>query len=65
MAGANPLVCDRNGNTAMHLAAHMGYPEAMKCLLDRKTHLSPVTVYSDMLIMNVNGEVLLEYADNR
>ena len=59
MAGANPLVCDRNGNTALHLSAHMGYPEAMKCLLERKSHLvtAPITVPSDMLIMNVNGEL--------
>ena len=58
MAGANPLVCDRNGNTALHLSAHMGYPEAMKCLLERKSHLvtAPITVPSDMLIMNINGE---------
>lgn len=57
MAGANPLVCDRNGNTSLHLAAHMGYADAVKCLLERKTHVvtAPITVLSDMLIMNVNG----------
>ena len=59
MAGANPLMCDHNGNTALHLSAHMGYPEAMKHLLERKSHLTtgPVAVPVDLLIMNINGEL--------
>ena len=59
MAGANPSVCDRNGNTALHLSAHMGYPEAMKHLLEHKSHLitGPAAVPVDILIMNVNGEL--------
>ena len=39
-ANANPLVCDRDGNTPLHLACRMGFVEGAATLLSRSNHIN-------------------------
>ena len=39
-ANANPLVCDREGNTPLHLACRMGFSQGTVALLNRTNHIN-------------------------
>ena len=39
-ANANPLVCDREGNTPLHLACRMGFAQGAVALLNRTNHIN-------------------------
>ena len=39
-ANSNPLVCDRDGNTPLHIACRIGFVEGVATLLGRTNHIN-------------------------
>jgi len=60
-ANANPLVCDSNGNTPLHLACRMGFTQGAVAILNRTHHLNPSDCHiPELSIHNSNGEYWAE-----
>ena len=56
-ANANPLVCDREGNTPLHLACRMGFIQGAVTMLNRTNHINAEGCrIPEVHIRNSNGE---------
>ena len=57
-ANANPLVCDRDGNTPLHIACRIGFVEGVATLLGRTNHINAEACrIPELNIRNSKGEI--------
>ncbi|KAL5499603.1 hypothetical protein EMCRGX_G011054 [Ephydatia muelleri] len=54
-ASANPLVCDRNGDTPLHVACHTGFTNGANVFLSRNNHVNTEGCRYPELTMRNNG----------
>ena len=56
-ASANPLVCDRNGDTPLHVACHTGFTNGANVFLSRNNHVNTEGCrYPELTMRNNGGE---------
>lgn len=62
-ANANPLVCDRDGNTPLHIACRIGFVEGVATLLGRTNHINAEACrIPELNIRNSKGQTPLHLA---
>jgi ankyrin repeat protein len=62
-ANSNPLVCDRDGNTPLHIACRIGFIEGVATLLGRTNHINAEACrIPELNIRNSQGQTPLHLA---